>query len=73
MTDPGETAVKPERPAPRGEAAWKAQKERIAERNQKARKLGKEQRLAHERRRDDARRGAELADVASLRGKSGSR
>jgi len=34
----------------RGEAAWKAQKAAIAERNDKARKAGKEQRRAHERR-----------------------
>jgi hypothetical protein len=73
MTDTGEKAGTGTRPAPRGEAAWKAQKDAIAERNQKARKAGKEQRLAHERRRDEARLGAELRDVASLRGKSGSR
>ena len=42
----------------RGEAAWKAHKAEIADRNQKARKAGKAQRLQHERRIDAQRRDA---------------
>jgi hypothetical protein len=42
----------------RGEAAWKAHKALIAERNQKARKAGKEERLKHERRVEAQRREA---------------
>jgi hypothetical protein len=45
--------------AKRGEAAWKEAKERVAERNQQARKAGKQRREAYERGQDDARRAAE--------------
>ena len=40
----------------RGDAAWKAEKERIAARNQQASKIGKEQRRAQEARREAERR-----------------
>ena len=50
-----------ERPAPkRGEAAWKAVKEGVAERNQQARKAGRQEREAYERQQHDRRRKAEL-------------
>jgi hypothetical protein len=43
----------------RGDAAWKAARERVAERNDQARKAGKQQRQAYERQKADARRAAE--------------
>ena len=46
------------RPSPRGEAAWKAHKAEIADRNQKARKAGKAQRAQHEKRVNAQRREA---------------
>jgi hypothetical protein len=46
-----------------GEAAWRANLERIAERNAKAKKEGKQQREAYERRKDDARRLHELREL----------
>jgi hypothetical protein len=55
MTDPAEERDAGVR---RGEAAWKAHKAVIADRNEKARKAGKERRLAHERRIDAQRRAA---------------
>ena len=45
--------------AKRGEAAWKAARERVAERNDQARKAGKQRRQAYERQKADARRAAE--------------
>ena len=41
------------------EAAWKAEKERIAARNDEARKVGKKERETQEREREDRRRVAE--------------
>jgi hypothetical protein len=56
-----------EGPAPkRGEAAWKEAKERVAERNQRARKAGKQRREAYERGQENARRAAETRRNASL-------
>jgi hypothetical protein len=48
------------------EAAWKAEKERIAQRNDAARKVGKKERETQERERDERRRVAEAhrRDVA---------
>jgi hypothetical protein len=43
----------------RGEAAWKEEKERIAARNDQARKAGKRRRETYEREREDLRRRAE--------------
>ena len=43
----------------RGEAAWKEEKERVAERNAEARKAGKKRREAYEDQRRAARRAAE--------------
>jgi hypothetical protein len=46
------------RPAPRGEAAWKAHLERVSARNAEARKVGKQQRQEKER-LEQARRSAQ--------------
>ena len=50
----------------RGEAAWKAATDLVAERNRAARKGGKESREAYERQRDDSRRAAERERHAKL-------
>jgi len=55
----------------RGEAAWKEAKERVAERNEQARKAGKQQ--AYERQRDEARRAADLRRRADLLGQPDTR
>ncbi|MGH8573324.1 MAG: hypothetical protein ACREX8_12220 [Gammaproteobacteria bacterium] len=64
MTDEG----KPEqhKPSARGEAAWKEQRERIAERNAAARKAGRAERDAYERKQDASRRARELDRQAKL-------
>jgi hypothetical protein len=46
------------RPAPRGDAAWKAHLDRVAARNAEARRIGKQQRQEKER-LDQARRRAQ--------------
>ena len=51
-------------PAKRGDAAWKAARDRIAERNEQARKAGRQRREAKERVRIEALRAAERRDVA---------
>jgi hypothetical protein len=48
-----------ERSSARGEAAWKAETERIAARNQAARKAGKSRREAYESQRAEVRRASE--------------
>jgi hypothetical protein len=48
-----------QRSSARGDAAWKEETERIAARNQAARKAGKERRAAYEQGRDAARNQAE--------------
>jgi hypothetical protein len=53
----------------RGEAAWKDNLERIAERNAKAKKEGKQRRQAYERQKDEARRRRELRQLADLPGR----
>ena len=50
----------------RGEAAWKEVRERIAERNQAARKVGKETRDAYERKQDAGRRAREMQRQSKL-------
>ena len=45
-------------PSPRGEEAWKAHKALIAERNEKAKKAGKQERREHEQRVELQRREA---------------
>jgi hypothetical protein len=58
-TDQGSTS-----PAPRGEAAWKAAKDRVEQRNAEARKAGKQRRETYERQREEHRRGAEGREEA---------
>jgi hypothetical protein len=55
-------------PSKRGEAAWKEERERIAERNDQARKAGKQTREAYERQRSTSRREAEGRRMAKLLG-----
>jgi hypothetical protein len=64
MTDA--TDHKEEQPSKRGEAAWKAAKERVAERNAQARKAGKQRREVYERQRAEARRQAERREIAAV-------
>ena len=66
MTDAKQPEAKAP-PKPRGEAAWKVEKDRIAARNQEARKAGKAQRKEHEQRQSDERRVRERADLDSVR------
>ena len=54
-------------PAKRGEAAWKAEKDRVAARNSDARKVGKQEREAGERAAAKRRRTADLLERAGLR------
>ena len=54
MSDQAEAGQ--EKPAKRGEAAWKAAKDGVAERNDQARKAGKQERQAFEARRAGWRR-----------------
>ena len=56
-------------PSKRGEAAWKETKDRIAERNAKARSAGKQRREADERQRAETRRAAEQRRMVELLGK----
>jgi hypothetical protein len=53
-------------PKKRGEAAWKAAKEQVAERNAAVRKEGKQLREAEERKKIEARRELELRQMAQL-------
>ena len=48
MPDPDEQQAAAQKPK-RGEAAWKAAKEAVAERNERARKTAKKDRQAHDR------------------------
>ena len=57
----------PHKSSARGEAAWKEERERIAERNQAARKAGKAEREAYERKQTDTRRVHELKRQAKLK------
>jgi len=49
------------------EAAWKAEKERIAVRNEAAQKAGKKERETQERERETRRRVAEARRVDAMR------
>lgn len=62
----GEKAQPDAAPPKRGEAAWKAQKERIAARNDEARKAAKQVREAHERQEAARRKAADRRERASL-------
>ena len=50
----------------RGETAWKETRQRIAARNDAARKQGKQRRESYEGSREDARRAAEARHHAEL-------
>jgi hypothetical protein len=51
----------------RGEAAWKAVKDSVAERNEQTRKLAKQERKAHLQNADDLRRAAGVKRQANVR------
>jgi hypothetical protein len=51
-------------PVKRGEPAWKEATERIAKRNEQARKAGKQHREAYERQRAEKRQNAERREMA---------
>jgi hypothetical protein len=68
MTDA--TDHQEQQPGKRGEAAWKAAKERVAERNAQARKAGKQRREVYESQRAAARRRAERREMAAALGKT---
>jgi len=69
MSDPADQEGQPS--GKRGEAAWKEHMQRIAARNERARKEGKARREAEERERDRARRERERREMAALVGKHG--
>jgi hypothetical protein len=50
----------------RGEFAWREAMERVAERNERARKAGKQRREAYERQRSEARHAAERRRMAEV-------
>ena len=60
-------------PSKRGEAAWKEEKDRIAERNDQARKAGRVRREAKDRLQAEARRAAERRDMAEALHQHGAR
>ena len=51
----------------RGEAAWKAMKEGVAERNEAARRAGKQERKEHLQNADDLKRAAVAKRQANVR------
>jgi hypothetical protein len=55
-------------PAKRGQAAWKAAKARIADRNDAVRKEGKERRAAYQREKEHRRVAQEQREQVDLRG-----
>jgi hypothetical protein len=67
MTDPAEEQE--QSTTHRGEAAWKEHTERIAARNDRARKAGKARREAAERARNRALRKRERLEMAALVGR----
>lgn len=60
MSDEASSADPP--PAKRGEAAWKEMKSRIGDRNNKARKAGKESREAYTREKEGRRQRADRVE-----------
>jgi hypothetical protein len=72
MTEPNESQAS-EKPRARGEAAWKAEKDRIAARNQAVQKAGRAQRKVHDERLQEQRRTADLRDIADVRRQHGDR
>ena len=69
MSDPAGQEEQPIRN--RSEAAWKAHLERVAARNDRARKEGRARRQAEEREKDRARLEWERRQMAPLVGKRG--
>jgi hypothetical protein len=67
MADPADPQEQPSRK--RGEAAWKEHLERVAARNDRARKEGRARREADERQKDRARLERERRQMAALLGK----
>ena len=55
-----------QQPGKRGEAAWKEDRERIAARNDEARKAGRQRRDDYERQRAEARHAADVRRRAAL-------
>jgi hypothetical protein len=55
----------------RGDAAWKEARDKVAERNDQARKEGKERRQAYEHQKADARRAAERIQMEQMSDRSG--
>ncbi|HEY1360580.1 MAG TPA: hypothetical protein VGF21_19930 [Thermoleophilaceae bacterium] len=64
MSDPAERGD--EAPRKRGEAAWKEERERIAARNDAARKEGRARREAAEREKDRARHEHDRREMEAL-------
>ena len=60
QSDPG--------PAKRGQAAWKAAKARIADRNDEVQKEGKQRREAYQREKEHRRAAQEHREQAHLKG-----
>ncbi|MFL5896253.1 MAG: hypothetical protein ACJ76Z_14220 [Thermoleophilaceae bacterium] len=50
--------------SPRGDAAWKAETERVAQRNAEATRAGKQRRAEYEEGRETSRRAAEGREMA---------
>jgi len=69
MSDPADQQEQPS--GRRGEAAWQAHLERVAARNDRARKAGRARREADERERHRARRERERRQMAALVGRRG--
>jgi hypothetical protein len=57
----------------RGDAAWKAQKQLVAEHNEAAYKRGRQERAARDAAREERRRAAERNEGANLPTQPGSR
>jgi hypothetical protein len=66
VSDSGESQQEDRKSGKRGEAAWKEDRERIAARNDQARKAGKQRREDYERQRQEARNAADLRRRAAL-------
>jgi hypothetical protein len=60
-------------PRRRGEAAWKADRAAVDERNEQARKAGRQERKEQERRASELRRAADLREQAEIESRFGSR
>ncbi|HEY6779967.1 MAG TPA: hypothetical protein VI111_03385 [Thermoleophilaceae bacterium] len=59
-----------EKPAKRGDAAWKEVRERIAASNEQARKAGRERQVEGEKMRNAARKAIDKQRQAALKGRS---